>query len=154
MSLIQNLDRFTFPAINSSALAPWVSAGLAVEATPGDESGIVFQIEWGTKEFNHFLRTQLPSLFRYLGMLNQHVETIKNEADDTGVKKIDYTWPYILLWKDRKKYEAVDHTHPSGAIYRDNLGGTGSHASFRGKAIFLGTYLSSTLPPTELKVLQ
>ena len=109
-----------------------------VEATPGDESGIVFQVEWGTKQFNHFLRNLFPTLFRYLGTLNRHVEHIKNEADDTGAKRINYTWPYILLRKDRKKYEAVDQTHPLGAVYCDNLSGGSAHASFCRKAIFLG----------------
>ena len=108
-------------------------------------------MEWGTKEFNHFLRTLFPGLFRYLGTLNQHVQLIKNEADDTGVKRINYTWPYILLRKDRKKYEAVDHTHPSGSVYRDNLSGGSAHASFRGKAIFLGTHSSPTPPPCRSK---
>ena len=135
-------------------MAPWVSAGLAVEATPGEESGIVFQVEWGTKQLNHLLRSLLPTLFRYLGTLNEHVEQVKNEADDTGAKRIDYTWPYILLHKDRKKYEAINQTHPSGAVYRDNLGGTGTHGSFRRKAIFLGMHPLATSAFTELKALQ
>ena len=138
------MDRFRFPAINSSSLASWVSAGLVVEAPPGDESGIIFQVEWGTKQLNHFLRTLLPTLFAHLGTLNQHVEHIKDEADDTGAKRIDYTWPYVLLHKDRKRYEPVDETHPSGQVYHDNLSGTGAHGSFRGKAIFLGM----SPPPT------
>ena len=135
-------------------MAPWVSAGLAVEAAPGEELGIVFQVEWGTKQLNHLLRSLLPTLFRYLGTLNEHVEQVKNEADDTGAKRIDYTWPYILLHKDRKKYEAIDQTHPSGAVYRDNLGGTGIHGSFRGKAIFLGMHPLATSAFAELKALQ
>ena len=108
-------------------------------------------MEWGTKQFNHFLRTLFPTLFRYLGTFNRHVLQVKNEPDDTGIKRIDYSWPYILLQKDRKKYVAVDHMHPTGSSYRDNLSGGSTHASFRGKAIFLGTSISPRLSSAELK---
>jgi hypothetical protein len=135
------LDRFRFPAINSASLATWVSAGLAVEADPDSESGIVFHPGWGTKEFNNFLRNHFPAVFRHLGTFNQHVLQVKGEPDDFGIKRIEYSWPYILLRKDRKKYVAVDNTHPTGSVYRDNLSGGGTHASFRGKAIFLGMIL-------------
>jgi hypothetical protein len=93
---------------------------------------------WGTKEFNGFLRTLFPRLFEFLGTINTHVLSISSEPDDVGPKRIGYSWPYVLLRKDRKKYEPVDFTHPTASTYRDNLSGDGTHSSFRGKAIFLG----------------
>lgn len=141
----KNLQRFQFPVLKPEVLASWVTAGLAVEANPDDESGIIFQREWGTKQFNHFLRNLFSVLFQYLGTFNQHVLQVANEPDNVGLKRIDYSWPYVLLQKDRKKYDAVDHTHPTGVIFRDNLSGRSSGASFRGKGIFLGTSPPSLL---------
>jgi len=127
-------------------LLPWFAAGLAVEANLDDDSGIIFQLNWGTKEINDFLRTRFPQLFEYLGTINPHVLTIEGEPDDVGKKRIDYSWPYILLKKDRKQYEAVDNTHPTAATFRNNLSGDGAHSSFRAKAIFLGTYPPNITP--------
>lgn len=127
-----------------------MSAGLAVEADSKTESGFNFQLEWGTKQFNHFLRTLFPTLFSYLGTSNQHILQVKNESDDTGIKRIDYSWPYILLQKVRKKYIAVDHTHPTASTYRDNLSGGGTNSSFRVKAIFLGMSVSVSPPSRPL----
>lgn len=128
-------------------MAPWVAAGLVVEANPNDESGIVFQLGWGTKEFNAFLRDHFPHLFQYLGATNPEVLTMESQPDDVGPKRIHYSWPYVLLRKDRKKYETVDSTHPTALIYRDNLSGDGTHSSFRGKAIYLGVNFP---PPSHL----
>jgi len=139
------LNRFRFPAINSASLATWISAGLAVEANPDDDSGIVFQLDWGTKEFNAFLRRIFPQLFGYLGIVNSHVLTVEQEPDNNGRKRIDYSWPYVLLKKDRKRYEAIDNTHPIATTFRDNLSGDNAHSSFRGKGIFLGVYSSFSL---------
>ena len=143
----QNLNGFRFPAINSASLASWVSAGLAVEANSDDDSGIIFQLDWGTKEFNGFLRTLFPTMFQYLGTVNPYVTSIKSEPDDIGPKRIHYSWPYVLLRKDRKKYEAVDCMHPTALTYQDNLSGDNSHLSFRGKAIYLGTSLLPYITP-------
>ena len=140
--LTQNLNRFQFPAVNSASLCPWLAAGLAIEANADDDSGIVFRLGWGTKEFNAFLRTRFPQLFEHLGTVNPHILTIEEEPDNVGKKRIDYSWPYILLKKDRKRYEAVDNTHPTAETFRDNLSGDGAHSSFRGKAIFFGMYPS------------
>ena len=140
-SPIQNLDNFRFPTINSASLAPWVSAGLVFEATPGDDSGIVFQLGWGTKEFNGLLRTLFPALFGYLGTAYPHVLTMEGQPDDVGPKRIHYSWPYVLLKKIRKRYEAVDCTHPTVLVYRDNLSGDKTNSSFRGKALYLGATL-------------
>lgn len=140
-SPIQNLDNFRFPTINSASLAPWVSAGLVVEANPGDDSGIVFQLGWGTKEFNGLLRTLFPALFGYLATAYPHVLTMEGQPDDVGPKRIHYSWPYVLLKKIRKRYEAVDCTHPTALVYRDNLSGDKTNSSFRGKALYLGATL-------------
>jgi hypothetical protein len=133
------LNRFRFPAIRSESLAPWVSAGLAVEAASDDDSGIVFQAHWGTKEFNAFLRNLFPQLFKYLGtFVNPHALEVEQEPDNVGKKRIDYFWPYVLLKKDRKRYEPIDNTHPTATTFHDNLSGDTKHSSFRGKGIFLG----------------
>lgn len=156
--LPQNLNRFRFPAINSASLTPWISAGLAVEADAGEDSaGIVFQLDWGTKEFNAFLRTLFPQLFRYLGTVDPHILTIGQEPDNVGKKRIDYSWPYVLLKKVRKQYEAVDNTHPTAITFRDNLSGGDSHTSFRGKGIFLGSSIffhSSSSMSAGTRILQ
>ena len=81
------------------ALAPWVAAELVVEANPDDDSGIVFQLTWGAKEFNSFLRDLFPALFMYLGQKNPKVLEIGKEPDNVGVKRINYSWPYVLLSK-------------------------------------------------------
>lgn len=103
--------------INSTALAPWVSAGLSIEANLDDESGIIFQLGWRMKEFNAFLQNSFPTLFQYLGAMDPKVLTIRNEPDNTGLKSFHYSWPYVLLKKDRLKYKAVDCTHPTALIY-------------------------------------
>lgn len=130
-----------FPTINSVSLAPWALAGLAVEANPDDDSGIVFQLDWGTKEFNGFLRNHFQRLFGYLGTINPHVATLEGQPDDVGKKRIHYSWPYVLLKKNRKRYETIDITHPTALTYRDNLSGDTINSSFRGKAIYLGMCL-------------
>ena len=135
----QNLDRFSFPTIGSTPLAPWASAGLAVEANPNDDSGIVIQLGWGTKEFNNFLQSLFPTLFQYLGTVNPHVLTIEGRPDDVGPKKIDYSWPYNVLRKNRKKYTAVNCTHPIATTYKENMSGDSASSGFRAKALFLGT---------------
>ena len=66
---------------------------------------------------------------------------MESESDDVGLKRIHYSWPYVLLKKDRKKYEAVDCTHPTASVYQDNLSGDSTHSSFRGKAIYIGMSL-------------
>jgi len=148
------LNRFSFPTINSTTLSPWATAGLTVEANPEDDSGIVFQLDWGTKEFNHFLRARFQRLFEYLGTINPYVMDIEGQPDDVGPKRINYSWPYILLKKIRKRYEAVDITHPTALTYRDNMSGDTTNSSFRGKAIYLGMGLLPSSSPVELMTLQ
>jgi len=99
-------------------------------------------VGWRTKEFNGFLQTLFPTVFQYLGTINPYVTSIKSEPDDMGPKRIYYSWPYVLLKKDRKKHEAVDCTHTTASTYQDNLSGDGAHLSFHGKAIYLSMSLS------------
>lgn len=137
------MRRFKFPTINSSSLGPYIKAGLVVEAS--DASGIVFQIEWGTKQFNAFLRRLFPKLFDYFDTLSPVFKDIPDEPDTAGMKRIAYSLPYVLLQKEYRKYTIVDETHPVGAKYKEFLSGDGSNSGFRTKSIFIGEYPSLTL---------
>lgn len=127
--------------INSKALQPWVNAGLAVEA---NDSGLIFQLDWGTKQFNAFLRRQLPAIFTYFDSISPGFNSVPDELDTHGVKRIDYSLPYVLLQKSRKNYQVVDDTHPVATKYKAHLSGDTTNAGFRAKSIFLGECLCST----------
>jgi hypothetical protein len=122
-------------------LEPWIDAGLAVEA----EKPFIFDLEWGTKEFNAFLRGLLPTIFNYFDSTIPGFKEIPDEPDETGVKKVDYVLPYLVLEKVRKSYHLIDATHPSGETYREYLAGDKSKgAGFRAKTLFLGMYCHSS----------
>ncbi|KAF9642708.1 hypothetical protein BDM02DRAFT_3192806 [Thelephora ganbajun] len=133
----QNIYRFRFPTINFTALEPWVRAGLAVEADPKAEDGIIFQLEWGSKQFHAFLRRLFPKLFNYLDGISPGLNALSDEPDDIGTRKINYTLPYALLQKDRKKYHLVDATHPTALTYREYTSNEKGTSGFRSKGIFL-----------------
>jgi len=142
-------------------LQPWVQAGLAVEASAEDDRGITFQLEWGTKQFNDFLRNLFPRLFTYLGTTNPGFATLPNESDATGKRRVEYSLPYVLLFKVRKNYSVVDATHPNATKYMEVANGLkdgpSSHpedgqkdgskktASFRVKSLFFGANPHPTL---------
>lgn len=141
------MNRFALPAIKPDALLPWINAGLVVEA---EKPGFVVQLDWGTKEFNAFLRRQFPVLFDYFDSVDPVFKRLPDEPDDIGVKRVDYTLPYVLLQKTRKTYQVVDETHPDAATYRDYLSGEKSkNAGFRAKSLFFG----KCFPPTSLYIL-
>lgn len=117
----------------------YVNAGLAVEAS--DPSGIVFQLDWGTKQFNAFLRRLFPTLFAYFDTITPDFGILPDEPDSTGIKRIEYSLPYILLQKEYRKYKIVDDTHPIATKYKECLSGDISNAGFRAKGIFIGWYL-------------
>ena len=119
-----------------SSLESYIKAGLAVEAN--DASGIVFQLDWGTKQFNAFLRHLFPRLFNYFDTLSPGFKDILDESDTTGIKRIEYSLPYVLLQKQYRKYTVVDDTHPVGARYKEFLSGDGSNSGFQMKGIFIG----------------
>ena len=148
----------------TSSVQPWVKAGLAVEAPAEDDTGITFPLEWGTKQFNAFLRDLFPRLFEYLGTTNPSFATLPNEPDATGKRRVEYSLPYVLLFKVRKNYSVVDATHPSAVKYmevanglKDGLkdggpedgqkDGSRKNSSFRTKSLFFGVYP----PPCHLK---
>lgn len=149
----QGLARFERPTVNTDTLRPWVQAGLAVEASAEDDSGITFQLDWGTKQFNAFLRNLFPRLFAYLGTTNPGFATLPNEPDTAGKKRVEYSLPYVLLFKVRKKYTVIDTTHPNAVKYMDvanglkdsrledgQKDGSKKSASFRAKSLFFGAY--------------
>lgn len=68
---------------------------------------------------------------------------LSDEPDSIGTRKIDYTLPYVLLQKDRKKYHLVDATHPTALKYREYTSNEKGTSGFRSKGIFLGTFLPS-----------
>jgi hypothetical protein len=124
-------------------LEAYANAGLAVQA--GDASGIVFQLDWGTKQFNAFLRRLFPALFTYFDDIDPGFEIIRDEPDSIGTKRVDYTLPYVLLKKEYRKYKIIDDTHPDATKYKEALSGEGANAGFRAKAIFIGVYLPCLL---------
>ena len=103
-----------------------------------DSSGIVFQLDWGTKQFNTFLCHLFPKLFDHFDMLSPGFKDIPDEPDTTGIKRIAYSLPYVLLHKEYRKYSIVDDTHPIGARYKEFLSSDGSNSGFRTKGIFIG----------------
>jgi len=134
-------------------LQPWAEAGLAVETPAEDDRGITFQLEWGTKQFNAFLRDLFPRLFDYLGTTNPGFAALPNEPDTTGKRRVEYSLPYVLLFKVRKNYSVVDATHPNAAKYMEvanglkdgedgQKDGSRKNSSFRAKSLFFGTYLT------------
>ncbi|KAF9643389.1 hypothetical protein BDM02DRAFT_3191711 [Thelephora ganbajun] len=133
----QNTRQFRFPTINATSLGPYVNAGLAVEAN--DTSGITFQLSWGTKQFNAFLRRLFPVLFTYFDTVSPGFKYIPDEPDNIGMKRIEYLLPYVLLEKDYRKYNIVDDTHPTATKYKEALSGDGTNAGFRAKGIFIVT---------------
>jgi len=152
------LSQFEQPAINSNALQPWVQAGLAVEAPAKDNSGITFQLKWGTKQFNAFLCDLFPRLFAYLGTTDPSFATLPNEPNATGKKRVEHSLPYVLLFKVRKKYSMVDAMHPNvikymevanGHLEDSQKDGSKKNLSFRMKSLFFGMYP----PPAILKPL-
>lgn len=123
-------------------MKPWVDAGVATEADETD-AGIPFQLDWGTKQFNAFLRHQFPQLFAYFDSINPGFKAIPDEPDTVGMKRIEYSLPYVLLQKVRKNYLVVDNTHPAALEYKTYLSGDGGNAGFRAKGIFIGEHLHS-----------
>jgi len=77
--------------------------------------------------------------------------TLPNEPDTVGKKRVEYSLPYVLLFKERKKYCVVDATHPNAFKYmevanglkdgpKDSLNGSKKNSSFRAKSLFFGVY--------------
>jgi hypothetical protein len=137
----ENLQNFKFPAITLTSLEPYLKAGLV--AQPEDTSGIIFQLDWGTKEFNSFLHHLFPTLFAHFDKMDEDFTTIPDEPDSIGLKCIDYSLPYVLLKKEYRKYAIVDDTHPTATKYKEALSGEGTNAGFRVKSIFISEYPSS-----------
>jgi len=116
----QNLHRFTFPAINSTSLQPWIQAGLAAEA---QKLGFSIKLDWGTKQSNGFFRRTFPKLFEYFNLVVPEFRDIADELDNTGMRRIEYPLQYILLQKVYKKYHVVDEMHPVAGTYKVHLAG-------------------------------
>jgi hypothetical protein len=116
-----------------------VKAGLAIEAEPDSDKGIVIEVGWGAKQVNAFLRNRFQQLFAFLDELNPGFNLLPNEPDGVGTPKTGYTLPYVLLRKDRKKYHLVDIAHPTAEDYKEHTANGSSTSGFRTKGIFLGT---------------
>ena len=121
----------------------WVRVGLAIEADPKTKDRIIFQLEWGSKQFHAFLHCLFPKLFDYLDTISPGLKTLADETDNVGTRKIDYTLSYVFLQKDCKKYHSVDATHPTALKYREYTSNEGGASGFCSKSIFLGTCSSS-----------
>ncbi|KAF9642217.1 hypothetical protein BDM02DRAFT_3193673 [Thelephora ganbajun] len=129
-----NIQHFSFPTINPTSLEPYINTGLAIQAT---DSGIIFQLNWGTKQFNAFLCCLFPALFTYFDTIAPGFKTIPDEPDNIGMKRIEYMLPYVLLEKEYRRYNIIDDMHPVATRYKEALSGDGSNAGFRAKAIFI-----------------
>ena len=144
----QGISQFEKPTINSDTLQPWINAGLAVEAPAAGDAGITFQLEWGSKQFNAFLRDLFPTLFAHLEIAYPAIGTLPNEPDTVGKKRVEYSLPYVLLFKERKKYHVVDATHPNAIKYMEVANGwkdgpkdsSKKNSSFRAKSLFFGAH--------------
>ena len=115
-----------------------MNAGLAVEA---ESPGFIFRLEWGSKQFNAFLRQLFPILFAHFDSISAGFKSIPDEPDTIGMRKIEYSPPYVLLQKVRKNYHLVNDTHPIATTYKTYLSGDTGNAGFRAKSLYLGEYL-------------
>lgn len=141
----QNLLRFAFPTINSTVLGPWVNAGLASEAT---KPGFSIELGWGAKQVNAFLRLHFPALFGHFDSTIPGFQSIPNEPDSTGLRKLDYQLPYALLEKNRKAYRLVDETHPTAETYQEHLtSGKTKATGYKAKTLYLGACSPPNPPP-------
>jgi hypothetical protein len=106
---------------------------------------MTFPLDWGTKQFNNFLRAHFPVLFAHFDLTTPGFKAIPNEPDDVGIKQVNYSLPYILLQKDRMKYPIVDEAHPTAQIYNDNIaGGKARGSGFRTRTLFFGMCIQSS----------
>jgi len=88
------------------------------------------------------------------------VATLPNEHDAMGKKWVEYSLPYVLLFKVRKNYSIVDATHPGAVKYMEvanglkdgpkdghpedgQRDGSRKNSSFRTKSLFFGAYSHS-----------
>ena len=90
---------------------------------------------------NAFLRRLFPTLFAHFDTIAPGFKAIPDEPDTTGMKRIEYSLPYVLLRKDYRKYHIVDDTHPTTTKYKECISGDTSTAGFRAKGIFIGEYI-------------
>jgi hypothetical protein len=66
-------------------------------------------------------------------------KAIPNEPDGVGIRRVEYTLPYILVKKDRMKYEIIDNAHPTAEVYDKMLsGGKAGKPGFRARTLFFG----------------
>jgi hypothetical protein len=125
-------------------LEPWITAGLASEAT---KPGFSINLSWGTKQVNAFLRPHFPILFGHFDSTIPGFREIPDEPDSTGLKKLDYQLPYVLLKKNRKVYSLVDETHPTARTYQEYMAGEKTKsAGFKAKTLYLGESTPSAHP--------
>jgi len=118
-------------------LEPWVNAGLSNEAD--DSPGFSIQLDWGAKQINAFLRSLFPVLFGHFDSTIPGFQDIPDEPDSTGLKKLNYQLPYVLLEKNRRSYRLVDETHPTAEMYQEHMtSGKTKTAGFRSKILFFG----------------
>jgi len=88
---------------------------------------------------NAYLRLQFPTLFGHFDSTIPGFQDIPDEPDSTGLKRLDYQLPYVLLKKNRKVYSLVDETHPIAMTYQEYLAGERTKsAGFKAKTLYLG----------------
>lgn len=106
---------------------------------------------------NAFLRLHFPTLFGYFDATTTGFQDIPDESDSTGLKRLSYQLPYILLKKNRKNYSLVDDTHPTADSYVDSMSsGKAKGVGFKAKTLYLGksfhtyTQLKGTNRPVKV----
>ena len=117
----------------------------------------MFQLGWGTKQFNAFLHNLFPKLFAYLGTTNPGFAALPDKSDKNGMMWVEYSLPYVLLFKVRKTYSIINTTHPDATKYMEVVNGlkdsprvsnledgqkdsSRKSSSFWAKSIFFGEY--------------
>lgn len=108
------------------------------------------ELSWGTKQANAFFRLHFPDLFNHFDSTIPGFQDIPNEPDSTGLRKLDYQLPYILLEKNRKIYRLVDETHPTVETYQEYLtSGKTKTAGFKAKTLFFGEHIQPMRLPVN-----
>jgi hypothetical protein len=132
-------------ASNLTELTLFARAGLS---TPILQEPVSFDLTWGRKQMNAFLRDLFPRLFTHFAQSCPEVLTIPSEADDTGTDNLDsVNWPYVLISSHRNQIKllptGVDHS-PTAQECFDKSTNRSSQAKvwWKERTIHFGTFFS------------
>lgn len=123
-------------------MTQYKAAGLSRAPT----EGLMFNMKWGTKEMNHWLRGQFPRLFDHFAESFPDVMEIPNEADNSSDFPLSsFELPYLLLNQKSRHAQIVDVSHPTGADYEQTTFNhqLATRPAWNQKSIYLGTHFFS-----------